>query len=382
MSNNSLQNGIRFFTGSTSNIGTTDPYTGATEKMRILPNGNVGIGTTIPDSILTVKAGGSDISLPVIKASVNGFANGYTLIGDNYTTSESQINLGISYSGANGVLSRSVRVSNTTDDVFLSSQDAYATNPNAFVLDADGSFRFLNTSTNASTPVGTAVSLSERMRINSIGNVGIGTSVPGAKLHTSNSIDGTNGTSQIRISANSSTLNYAYFGMIDQTFNTAKLKLGTTYGYGTQKDAMTIYNGDVGIGTTDPSEKLEVNGILKIAPSNTSGTQTGIILKDPGTGASEGINIQFQSASDTNTAFIGSLSYDELRIGTANIERIRIDGSGNVGIGTTDPASKLEVDGGDIEVDDSASGLILRSPDGTRYRVTVANGGTLSVAAV
>ena len=44
--------------------------------------------------------------------------------------------------------------------------------------------------------------------------------------------------------------------------------------------------------------------------------------------------------------------------------------------------SKLEVDGGDIEVDDSASGLILRSPDGTRYRVTVANGGTLSVAAV
>ena len=44
--------------------------------------------------------------------------------------------------------------------------------------------------------------------------------------------------------------------------------------------------------------------------------------------------------------------------------------------------SKLEVDGGDIEVDDSASGLILRSPDGTRYRVTVANGGTLSVASV
>ena len=55
---------------------------------------------------------------------------------------------------------------------------------------------------------------------------------------------------------------------------------------------------------------------------------------------------------------------------------------GNVGIGTTSPASKLEVDGGDIEVDDSASGLILRSPDGTRYRVTVANGGTLSVSAV
>ncbi len=37
---------------------------------------------------------------------------------------------------------------------------------------------------------------------------------------------------------------------------------------------------------------------------------------------------------------------------------------------------------GDIEVENSTDGLILESPDGTRYRVTVANGGTLSVAAV
>ena len=45
-------------------------------------------------------------------------------------------------------------------------------------------------------------------------------------------------------------------------------------------------------------------------------------------------------------------------------------------------APQLKVDGGDIEVDDSASGLILRSPDLTRYRVTVANGGALTVSAV
>jgi hypothetical protein len=42
----------------------------------------------------------------------------------------------------------------------------------------------------------------------------------------------------------------------------------------------------------------------------------------------------------------------------------------------------LQVTNGDIEVETIASGLILKSPDGTRYRVTVANGGTLSVAAV
>jgi hypothetical protein len=55
---------------------------------------------------------------------------------------------------------------------------------------------------------------------------------------------------------------------------------------------------------------------------------------------------------------------------------------GNVGIGTTSPGSKLTVTGGDIEVTDSASGIILKSPNGTRYRVTVSNLGVLSAAAI
>jgi hypothetical protein len=60
----------------------------------------------------------------------------------------------------------------------------------------------------------------------------------------------------------------------------------------------------------------------------------------------------------------------------------QVSGSSNVGIGVTTPASKLEVDGGDIEIDDSASGLILRSPNGTRYRVQVDNSGNLTTTAV
>ena len=55
---------------------------------------------------------------------------------------------------------------------------------------------------------------------------------------------------------------------------------------------------------------------------------------------------------------------------------------GNVGIGITSPASKLEVDGGDIEIDDSDRGLILRSPNGTRYRVRVDDSGNLTTTAV
>ena len=56
-------------------------------------------------------------------------------------------------------------------------------------------------------------------------------------------------------------------------------------------------------------------------------------------------------------------------------ERARIDSSGNFGIATTTPGDKLEIGG-------AGAGIILASPDGTRYRLTVANGGTLSIAAV
>lgn len=57
-------------------------------------------------------------------------------------------------------------------------------------------------------------------------------------------------------------------------------------------------------------------------------------------------------------------------------------GSTEVGINTTTPASALDVEG-DIEVSGSASnGLILLSPNGTRFRVTIDDSGALSASAV
>ena len=59
--------------------------------------------------------------------------------------------------------------------------------------------------------------------------------------------------------------------------------------------------------------------------------------------------------------------------------------AGSIALGmstTTTATAQVAVGARDIEVQDSSKGVVLKSPDGTRYRVTVANGGALTVAAV
>jgi hypothetical protein len=90
------------------------------------------------------------------------------------------------------------------------------------------------------------------------------------------------------------------------------------------------------------------------------------------------------ASGQTNQIVIGhnaiGLGSNTAVLGNDSIETTAL--KGNVGIGTTSPASKLTVTGGDIEVTDSASGIILKSPNGTRYRVTISDLGVLSAASL
>lgn len=70
---------------------------------------------------------------------------------------------------------------------------------------------------------------------------------------------------------------------------------------------------------------------------------------------------------------------------TALGARAQASHSASVALGadtSTTATSQVMVGARDVEITDAARGVILKSPDGTRYRITVANGGSLTVAAV
>jgi hypothetical protein len=78
-----------------------------------------------------------------------------------------------------------------------------------------------------------------------------------------------------------------------------------------------------------------------------------------------------------SNVLIGTNDNYDLNFETASATRMTILSSGNVGIGTTTPASELTVDGGDIEVVNNLNGVILASPDNSRWRITINNAGAL-----
>ena len=54
----------------------------------------------------------------------------------------------------------------------------------------------------------------------------------------------------------------------------------------------------------------------------------------------------------------------------------------NVGIGTISPVSKLSVSSGDVEAETVGNGVIIKSPNGIRWRITISNTGNLSVTSL
>lgn len=107
-------------------------------------------------------------------------------------------------------------------------------------------------------------------------------------------------------------------------------------------------NGKVGVGTTNPSKLFSVN-----APS---GAWEIAEIRSPNTASL----LEFYSNGTINKGVqIGSMANDFIVRTNGGFERMRVDGNGNVGVGTTSPTEKLEVSGnvklsGDISSSSSA----------------------------
>ena len=104
----------------------------------------------------------------------------------------------------------------------------------------------------------------------------------------------------------------------------------------TGNDSATEYmritgTGNVGIGTTTPSQKLEVNGASSYPDIRISATGL----------TSRYMEFGMESAVQHSIGAFGTGSF--LTFKTAGTDKVVIDASGNVGIGTTSPAHQLHV---------------------------------------
>ena len=219
----------------------------------------------------------------------------------------------------------------------------------------------------------------DRMVIhNTSGNVGFGTTSPDAKLHVTNYSSGSQPTidGQTLILAESSPVSNAgaNISVLSGTAGTASISFGDTsaekrgavnYLNGSDEmrlrtaaaDRVTIKSdGDVGIATTSPSVKLQVgDGTVDQAARVYHSDNTYTEVRGYGLQMSRVTSYIRPTNNNVNTLNIGSgsnqwnnvyVEYNSsfrLRNGSSN--RVYVSGSGAVGINTTNPQQKLDVNG-------------------------------------
>jgi hypothetical protein len=272
------------------------------EKMRLLSNGNLGIGTIAPSTKL---------SLGTFRTTVAGNVGGIAL----YDTLNTKYGLSVNNQG------------------FLDISANQATS---------GGIRFFNGTDNTAP--------TERMRITHTGNVGIGTIAPTTKLSL--------GTFRTTVAGNVGgialydTFNTKYGlsannqGFLDISANQASSG-GIRFFNGTDNTAPTermriTHTGNVGIGTIAPTTKLS----LGTFQTTVAGNVGGIALYETGN-TKYGLSVNNQGFLDIsgNQATSGGIRFFNGTDNTAPTERMRITSSGNVGIGITNPQAKLAVNG-------------------------------------
>jgi hypothetical protein len=341
----------------TSRTGNLVLGTGSIERMRIFSNGNIGVGTPTDagyklDVNGTIRAGtitsqsGALISARNLGNSFEfGHSNqagyGSTLganagNGHSFLAFNAEAGTNINTFRTRGIIGRVI-----TNDVTLNRLQFQRTTS----ISADNQ-----------TPV-------TDMTIDGSGNMGIGTTSPNVKLEVQ-------GTARFQSPSQA-----GYTELLSNATGALHLTNGHSY-FSTNASAYDVYfqkngnsgtnmiikdNGNVGVGILTPSNLLHIKGTatqgigvrnshLIIESAETAGVDVGAVLKFGGQSGNT-VNpysfatIEAKKESAVANNYSSYLSFNTIQADGGSPERMRINGSGNVGIGTTAPAQKLTVNG-------------------------------------
>jgi hypothetical protein len=390
-----------------------DVTTSALERLRITSSGRVGIGTTSPSQALDV-VGAIKVSDGILNAGAAGSAS---VFNEDGTTADfrvessgnthmlfvdgglNRVGIGTTSPASTLEISKNDQTNGATLSITNSFEGGSWTAGDTvgtvdFRVD-DGSTTekirgqikvFDDTSVSTTYPAYNAMSfstgnlntLNERMRIDSSGKVGIGTTAPADKLHvnsgTTNTVatfESTDATARIVLKDNSGQVHLNGIG--------DNLTFGTSSS-GTERLRITS-SGNVGIGTSSPSAGLQVakgSSTIPAAGASTSSACFGNDASDDNYGVVVGAN-------SNGVGYISSQRTD----GTATTYNLSIQpNGGNVGIGTTSPNYKLEINHtgadtfalvlNDEDTVSNATGLYLRST--SEGRISFGSGAALTFA--
>ena len=287
----------------------------------VLDNGNVGMGTTSPNSILEIKTSTATNS---IRLGVIADDNRFNMI------------------SLNGV---------NTEGNYIGLAGGGSTDTNLFYQSGNAGSHIFRT--------GNGSSFTERMRISSTGNVGIGTNSPftGATSLTGLAISDRGGIFKLavndviylsnnlyydganwkRITANGGT--FMQLESVDGgTLRVFAAATGTAGSNATTIDRLMINSsGNVGIGTGSPFNRLTIQasnsyGLLTLGNNWASDTWTGIKI---GAAADTGLaGVDIRSYSNYSSSSATSMAIFTNSTGNSLTERMRITTTGQLNLGT------------------------------------------------